>query len=1165
MHTAPSLRPSHPSSPFLGSPDMQVLPSLPLRVAATMFLAAVLTAGLPGQAVNPAPGESANPDASASANDHKKEEEVVVMDVFTVERERDHGYQATSTLAGSRMATLLKETPAVISVLTKEFMDDVGVTDISELASWGPNVYVDEVDTNSAYTESLVNFGRPVVTRGISSNQGRARNYFISIVPGDVFETEAIEIARGPNAALYGDGSLGGLVSTATKRAKLQRDFAKVEVKPDSWGGIRTSMDTNASMGRFAALRANFLYESMEGWRDAQYSERRATQISATFRPFKRTQLFVEYSGGHGESSAPRENFKDMYSTYNPNWDWSDTTRLKTDYSSSINGPYYTAAEYALLANNQVKYAWDTSDAPVAADRVTANVAPADVGIGRNVGTVSPHLVFMSNNDPYNPARSIPLMNWADAVRSSGLGTNYPIYPTQSENAAIYTGRENYPMSLPSREYSHTPSKTPLGESDWYLWGAYLTQSIGNLAIEVGMNLQHRDSSNFLSGINEVIYYDLNEYLPERKDALTTGTNETAENTNPNAGRAFTDTHYARAYSRNWAKDFRLMLAYPLRLGFMEQRIVGILGRREEYTDYTTKGWVRTNNGSIDTDANRVYVRRYLDDGDAPILSEPRSFGAYEVDYLTYDRSLSKTRMNYMQAAMQGRYWDGILSTTLGIRHDDYKQDLTDRINGRGGIGDPTYDPGTGTWSYVNPSTIAINPSDPANNDVRFLWRGDNPVRANDGDPTNDYPSSFGMNSAMAGVVLWPVKWLGLFANYSEGFTSAAKANDIHGNPIEQPRNKGVDLGLKFELFDGKISGRIGYYKSKSRGANSSFANGLADSFATNTNGSDMWDRAKEIYLSAYNATQEQQWLDKYDRAEQLDAAMRAYVDSIDIDANGWELDFTLNPTRAWAITLNGALTDNAQNNAMPDTKAYWNEHLPEWLELANTEAGHAGAYNATVAGRMSEGIAYVDMVLRNKRDGRPLNGTPDYTANIFTSYTFLYGPLKGLRVGAGAQFIGPRILGIKKYWDPDVRNGVPDADGNPTDKNAAGQEVPRGYWREEPGYGYKTDSSVLANAMLRYTFKLWRREFVLQLNISNLLGFDEYIYSGGVGNATASMNYNWAQLDEHGMPVKKAASAKIDDSGTTTNIQYAGGAQIPTGFRYSVPRKFILTLSTSF
>ncbi|AWI08140.1 TonB-dependent receptor [Ereboglobus luteus] len=422
--------------------------------------------------------EQSNETEGTSAAAEGKNDDIVVMETFIVDREREHGYQATSTLAGTRMATLLKETSAAISVITKDFMNDVGITDIAELASWGPNTYVDESHTESNFTESLVSFSRPVVTRGFVGKQSMARNYFISIVPSDSFETSSIDLAYGPNAALFGEGSLGGLVSVGSKRARLDRNSAEVEVRPDTWGGMRTSMDANASIGRYAAIRTNFLYDDSKGWRDAQFSERRATQISLTIQPFKNTMISVEYSGGHGESGAPRENYHDGYSTWyaHRNWDWSDTSKLDKDYTGIVkNGPYYTKADYDAIASGTIKWASDYRYLDTTGGNNAGFVTPAELGLGRGVGTDSSHLVFMSNNSSYDPSNYIPLMDWQPAVRSLGLGQNYPIYPTVAENMSVYTNREDYPMSLPSKEYSHIPKKTPWGEADWYLWGGMPT------------------------------------------------------------------------------------------------------------------------------------------------------------------------------------------------------------------------------------------------------------------------------------------------------------------------------------------------------------------------------------------------------------------------------------------------------------------------------------------------------------------------------------------------------------------------------------------------------------------------------------------------------------------------------------------------------------------
>ena len=53
---------------------------------------------------------------------------MVKLDPFTVTAETE-GYQAVDTLGGARVQTKLADTPSAISVVTKSFLDDVGITD----------------------------------------------------------------------------------------------------------------------------------------------------------------------------------------------------------------------------------------------------------------------------------------------------------------------------------------------------------------------------------------------------------------------------------------------------------------------------------------------------------------------------------------------------------------------------------------------------------------------------------------------------------------------------------------------------------------------------------------------------------------------------------------------------------------------------------------------------------------------------------------------------------------------------------------------------------------------------------------------------------------------------------------------------------------------------
>src|SRR5207247_6426129 len=86
--------------------------------------AAPCTALLLAQAVPP-PSTATSPSSPATPSDV----EIVTLTPFEVSTSKDTGYQATETLAGTRIRTDLADVASAIQVLTKEFMRDVGATD----------------------------------------------------------------------------------------------------------------------------------------------------------------------------------------------------------------------------------------------------------------------------------------------------------------------------------------------------------------------------------------------------------------------------------------------------------------------------------------------------------------------------------------------------------------------------------------------------------------------------------------------------------------------------------------------------------------------------------------------------------------------------------------------------------------------------------------------------------------------------------------------------------------------------------------------------------------------------------------------------------------------------------------------------------------------------
>src|SRR4051812_3322679 len=69
--------------------------------------------------------------STAPADDEK--DQAIVLSPFVVDASEDVGYRATSTLAGSRIKTDLRDVAAPLTVVTKEFLNDVNAVDINDI------------------------------------------------------------------------------------------------------------------------------------------------------------------------------------------------------------------------------------------------------------------------------------------------------------------------------------------------------------------------------------------------------------------------------------------------------------------------------------------------------------------------------------------------------------------------------------------------------------------------------------------------------------------------------------------------------------------------------------------------------------------------------------------------------------------------------------------------------------------------------------------------------------------------------------------------------------------------------------------------------------------------------------------------------------------------
>ena len=186
-------------------------------------------------------------ESTPSAPKVPTKDEIVELSPFMVNTSSDVGYVAENTLAGSRLNTKLKDTASSVSVFTKEFLDDLAITDLSQLLEYSVN---SEMDTNSQGASSEQNriigghaLSAGIQIRGLLASVGM--DFFTSITPMDPYRVGRIDDARGPNSILFGIGQPGGLLNQSSKIAATHRDSGALRYGMGSWSRSRSELDLN--------------------------------------------------------------------------------------------------------------------------------------------------------------------------------------------------------------------------------------------------------------------------------------------------------------------------------------------------------------------------------------------------------------------------------------------------------------------------------------------------------------------------------------------------------------------------------------------------------------------------------------------------------------------------------------------------------------------------------------------------------------------------------------------------------------------------------------------------------------------------------------------------------------------------------------------------------
>src|SRR5689334_11877283 len=209
------------------------------------------------------------------------------------------GYYSNSTSVATKTNTAIVNIPQSMSVLTKEFIRDQSYQNLTDVTRYVPGVAVHQGEGNRD----------ELVIRGIDSSANFYVNGFRDDVQyfRDVYNTQSIEVLKGPSAITFGRASGGGLVNRTLKAADGTRVY-EATAQTGSWGDRRVTLDAGQAINENVAARLNVFYEGADAFRDFNHLERYGINPTVTLKPDDDTRIKLSYEYFHDDRTSDRGN-----------------------------------------------------------------------------------------------------------------------------------------------------------------------------------------------------------------------------------------------------------------------------------------------------------------------------------------------------------------------------------------------------------------------------------------------------------------------------------------------------------------------------------------------------------------------------------------------------------------------------------------------------------------------------------------------------------------------------------------------------------------------------------------------------------------------------------------------------------------------------------------
>jgi hypothetical protein len=900
--------------------------------------------------------------------------------------------------------------------------------------------------------------------------------------------------ASGSTAA--GGSGLAGVASVQTKKARLDRASGTVAVELGNWGYHRETLDYNRPITERFGVRVSLVDLYQPGYLKQNLKTTRGIHITSTWNLTPATTLTIEAANEKTTTHVTAVDINEQVSGWDGQTVFRGPI-LNSFYSTTATAgaTSASAASYGnigVFGNTGLTF----SGEPSGVDRVNGTNYYYDPVAGTVMNYRNAGISRKADSTSRVPLWSASAPNGAFFVRGTNNGgagpTGSSVAFGVNTNPTWFT-MDKIPQDMFNRAIRNSNFRMPSRRDNWALNQPQTVQfspdlqfaldhRLGtNLFVSLGGDINRNHSSTRNDSGLKSPRLDLAQILPDGSPnthfldsyaleplriqdqwtgdqairgnvAYTLNSGKWGNytfNLNLNAnsrhyvGNSHTTTLAQNADIRRWtASDVMSIMSY--------------------YSD-SVRGWKNgTNNGplaftEVAWDANNT----------TPVVQPVKQVTPRTVLRGVQDEATTDYLTEYVLLQTTGNWLDNRIVAVGAVRRDYAKSsrvvgvlqgDLPANWDGATSIFRPTwsgskfayytmtYQPVDANGNAVGPRRIAT--ARPRTNDANQLSIR-NPLYAN-----QQFQDDFGppvnrtyQNTYSAGITLRPMKSISPFVNFSnQAIPPDFAAVDLLGKAKLAQVAKGVDFGTQFSLFNGKLTGKYNYY------------------YNSRTN-----DPANNNVITQVNNLINTRLFSNSTVGDPNSRGVVPFSTNPGVDYTmtknfGYEIELT-GQIGGLRLTANGTAGSTGLDNGkrFPLTKTYMSDPanlamFKQLLEDAGgsldsnqkpVDAGSAIAYapglaiNSPIPGN-STGldttaavnaynniwIQYNQIIVTNTQT----RTRRQPSINFFADYAVQSGIAKGLRVGAGVQWQGPRNVGNKaSYTVLDPSNPVPTAIDDPT------------------------------------------------------------------------------------------------------------------------------------